>query len=352
MSSRVIRPVAMAPRIAARARMRLPRAVVLTVIIAVVLLMLGAAWDLSIGAQAMSPKDALAALFGPADTLQHQIMLTLRLPRVVLALIVGAALAVAGVVMQGSVANPLAAPDIVGVSAGAALVTVIGVTFFAGMSGTSLVMLSIAGSAVAAGVVLAVANAGQGRSSPVRVALAGVTVTAMLLSLTQALLLLHQNGTAGVFLWLVGGVNDASWADIVTAAPWLLAGTVLSLALAVRLNIIALGDDTASGIGVNVTRTRLLAVLAVVLLAGASVAVAGPVAFVGLIVPHIVRRLVGYNHLVVIPVSILLGAATLVLADVGSRYVQFPFETPTGIITALIGAPFFIYLARKVRKRP
>lgn len=317
------------------------------VLVGLGLLAAGLVWDLMIGARPMSAGQVVGALFGPSHSLSAEIVRTIRLPRVAMAVAVGFAMAVAGVLMQGATANPLAAPDIVGVSAGASLVVVVASTVLAQVTGTALLLLSILGAGVAAFAVMAVAGVGQGRSSPVRLALAGVTATAMLLAFTQALLLLHQNGTAGVFFWLVGGVNYATWSQLTVALPWIAAGTVGALLLAVPMNLLALGDDTARGVGLNVERTRTLGVLCTVCLAGAGVAAAGPIAFVGVIVPHITRRLVGQNHLVVIPVSGLLGATLLVLADVAARYVQFPFETPTGIVTAMIGAPFFLYLARR-----
>jgi iron complex transport system permease protein len=316
------------------------------VLVGAALLLLGAGWDLSIGAHPMSAQQLLSGLVGHPDSLNHQILWDIRMPRVALAALVGCTMAISGVLMQGVAANPLAAPDIVGVSAGAALVAVAGSTVFARVNGTELVLLSIGGAAAAAFAVMGVASAGQGRTSPIRLALAGVTVTAMLMSMTQALLLLHQNGTAGIFVWLVGGVNSAQWSDITTIGPWIAVGLVGALLLAVPLNILAMGEDSARGVGLNVNRTRTLGVLCVVCLAGAAVAVAGPVAFIGLIVPHITRQLVGVNHAVVIPVAGLLGAALLMLADVLCRYIQYPFETPTGIVTAVLGAPFFIYLAR------
>ena len=321
------------------------------VVLGLALLVAGAAWDLGIGASGMSPGAVLHALAGPASSISHQIVWTIRMPRVLLAAITGCTIAVSGVIMQGTAANPLAAPDIVGVSAGAALVGVAGTVIFTGLGGTALVLASIGGAAAAAFCVIGVAGAGQGRTGPARLALAGVTVTAMLLALTQAVLLLHQTGTAGVFFWLVGGVNFASWQDIHTIAPWAAAGLAGAMLLARPLNILALGEDTARGLGLNVTRTRILGVLCTVCLAGSAVAVAGPIAFVGLIVPHIVRLLVGTNHLVVIPVTGLCGAALVTLADVACRYVQFPFETPTGVVTALLGTPFFIYLARSQARR-
>jgi ABC-type Fe3+-siderophore transport system permease subunit len=314
------------------------------------LLAFGSVWDLMVGDYAMTPGTVVHALFAGGHSIPAEILRTIRLPRVTMAAVVGFAMAVSGVIMQGATANPLGAPDIVGVTAGAALVVVAGATVFSHLSGTWLVLLSFAVAAVAAVAAfgsMGAAGLGQGRANPVRLALAGVTVTAILLSFTQALLLLHQNGTAGVFFWLVGGVNYASWHDLAVIAPWLAAGTVGALLLAAPLNILGLGEDTARGLGLNVNRVRFLGVLCVIALAGAAVAVAGPIGFIGIIVPHITRRLVGSNHAVVIPLAGLLGAALLVLADLACRFIQYPYETPTGIVTALIGAPFFLYLARR-----
>jgi len=316
------------------------------VVVGIALLVIGSIWDLTIGAVALSPGSVLHGLFSSSGDVTSAIVQTIRLPRVVLAVVVGLCTAIAGVIMQGATANPLGAPDVVGVSSGAALVVVVGATVFAQISGTLLVLLGFLGAGVAAVCVMVVAGIGQGRTNPVRLALAGVTVTAMLLAFTQALLLLHQNGTSGVFFWLVGGVNYAQWSQLLVIAPWVTAGVLGALLLAGPMNLLMLGDDTARGLGLNVERVRVLGVLCVVCLAGSTVAVAGPVAFVGIIVPHITRSLVGTDHRVVIPLSGLLGAGLLVLADVACRYVQFPFETPTGIITALVGAPFFLYLAR------
>lgn len=322
-------------------------AVAVAAVAGLALLAVGVVWDLMIGARPMSAGQVLNALFGSGHSLSAEIVRTIRLPRVLMAVMVGFAMAVAGVLMQGATNNPLAAPDIVGVSAGASLVVVVAATVVAQVSGVPLVLLSILGAAVAALSVMTVAGVGQGRGNPVRLALAGVTATAMLLAFTQALLLLHQNGTAGVFFWLVGGVNYATWSQITVALPWIVAGTAGALWLAASMNLLALGDDTARGVGLDVDRARLLAVACVVCLAGAGVAVAGPIAFVGVIVPHITRRLVGTDHLVLIPMAGLFGAALLVAADVACRFIQFPFETPTGIVTAMIGAPFFLYLARR-----
>jgi ABC-type Fe3+-siderophore transport system permease subunit len=311
-----------------------------------ILLAVGVAWALSIGSQHISLSRLPGAIF-KADQPDELILQSIRLPRVVLALCVGAALAVAGALMQAVAANPLAAPEIMGVNAGAVLVVVLAVTVFPSLSGAPTILLSFGGAAAAGVSVMLLAGSGRGRVSPVRLALAGVTTSTLLVSLTQVLVIFHENDTQSVLFWLVGGVNFAQWQDFLTVLPWSVAGLAGAMALARSLNILSLGDDMARGLGQNVERTRTLGAVVVVVLCGASVAVAGPIAFVGLIAPHIVRGLVGSNHLVVLPLSALAGAVITVYADIGSRFVNPPFEVPTGVVTALVGAPIFIYLARR-----
>jgi ABC-type Fe3+-siderophore transport system permease subunit len=311
-----------------------------------ILLAVGVAWALSIGSQHISLSRLPGAIF-KADQPDELILQSIRLPRVVLALCVGAALAVAGALMQAVAANPLAAPEIMGVNAGAVLVVVLAVTVFPSLSGAPTILLSFGGAAVAGVSVMLLAGSGRGRVSPVRLALAGVTASSLLISLTQVLIIFDENSTDSVLFWLVGGVNFAAWQDIRNLLPWLVVGLAGAFAMARSLNLLALGDDMARGLGQNVERTRLLGSVLVILLCGAAVSVAGPVAFIGLIVPHIIRRLVGSSYAVLLPLCALGGALLVLYADIVSRYVKPPFEVPAGVVTALIGAPIFIYLARR-----
>jgi ABC-type Fe3+-siderophore transport system permease subunit len=312
----------------------------------VILLLLGLAWALSIGSQQISLTRLPGAIF-KADTPEELIIQSIRLPRVVLAFCVGAALAVAGALMQAVAANPLAAPEIMGVNAGAVLVVVLAVTVVPSLSGAPTILLSFGGAAAAGVAVMLLAGSGRGRVSPVRLALAGVTASSLLISLTQVLIIFDENSTDSVLFWLVGGVNFAVWPDIRNLLPWLIIGLAGAFSMARSLNLLALGDDMARGLGQNVERTRLLGSALVIVLCGAAVSVAGPVAFIGLIVPHIIRRMVGSNYAVLLPLCALGGAALVLYADIVSRYVKPPFEVPAGVVTALIGAPIFIYLARR-----
>jgi ABC-type Fe3+-siderophore transport system permease subunit len=311
-----------------------------------VLLCAGMVWSLSLGAEPISAGGILHGIFHSTGT-DDLIIRSLRLPRVVLALLVGAALCVAGALMQAVAANPLAAPEIMGVNGGAVFVVVLGATVFPSLAGAPTLLLAFVGAGVAGFAVMMLAGAGRGRTSPVRLALAGVTMTSLLVALTQVLIIFNENSTDGVLFWLVGGINTASWSDVSTVLPWIAAGLVGAYALARSLNLLALGEDMARGLGQNVERTRVFGSVLVIVLCAASVSVAGPVAFIGLIIPHIMRRLVGSSYVVLLPLCTLGGAALLLYADIASRFVNPPYEEPAGVVTALIGAPIFVYLARR-----
>jgi iron complex transport system permease protein len=312
--------------------------------------LVGFVWSLSIGPEHISLADRIHGTFAPDQSAPQLIVHLVRLPRALEAALVGAALAIAGTVMQGITLNPLGAPEIMGVNAGAALLVTLSVTVATSISGESVLALAYAGAAMAAVFVFGFARLGRGGLSPMRLALAGVTVTAFLFALMQGIFILHVETASTLMFWLVGGVNFADWHNIHMVWPWLLGGSVAAMLLASPLNVLALGDDMAQGLGQNVARTRVFGGAVVVVLAGAAVGIAGPVAFLGLIVPHIARSLVGVNHFLVMPLSALIGASLFVWADVGSRYIgAADSQTPSGLVTALIGAPIFIYLARQQR---
>jgi ferric citrate transport system permease protein len=318
-----------------------------------VLLVLGAlalggfVWSMSLGPEPIGVEALFRGTFAPTSAVSDLIVHLIRLPRALLAALAGGAFAVAGVVMQAITRNPLAAPEILGINTGAAVVVALSITIFPGIAGVSIVLLALAGAAAAAAIVFAIARFSRGGVSPVGLALAGVTLSILLFSLMQGVLVLYTEDTGSFFFWLVGGVTYANWHDIHLALPWMAGGILLALLLAERLNVLALGDDVARSLGQNVMRTRLFGSVSVVLLAGAAVGVAGPIAFIGLIVPHIVRRFVGGNHYILIPASFLFGAALLLYADIVTRYLNDHVEMPAGIVTAPIGAPFFVYLARR-----
>jgi ABC-type Fe3+-siderophore transport system permease subunit len=308
-------------------------------------------WHLTLGAVRVPAGQVVAALLGHASTPGELIVADVRLPRVLVGLAVGAALAVAGVVMQGITGNPLAAPDLLGVTAGASLAVVLAITIVPQLAGVSSLALALCGAGAAGCAVLGLAGRGKGGGlRETRLVLGGVTVSALLLSVTQGLIIFHDSNAESVVYWLVGGINLAQWREVWLILPVALAGIGGCLAMAGQLNVLALGEEMARSLGQRVALVRLCGAVLVILISGACVAVAGPIGFVGLVVPHMVRRLIGSNHVHLLPVSAVFGGALVVLADAVSHYVNPPNEVPAGVVTALLGAPYFVWLARRDRK--
>jgi iron complex transport system permease protein len=308
--------------------------------------------SIAFGAADISPTDVWAAVvaFDP-DSTEHLIIRTLRVPRAAVAALVGAALAVAGALMQGLTRNPLADPGILGIQTGAAL-GVVGAVFFLGISSLSVYALfAFGGAALTAGAVYGLGSLGRGGPTPLKVTVAGAAVTALLSSLTTAMLILNQQTLEEVRFWLAGSVAGRDLTLLLQVAPYIAVGLVLALALGRQVTTLSLGDDIAKGLGVRTEWIKGLASVATVLLAGGAVAVAGPVGFVGLVIPHAVRFLVGVDYRWILPYSALAGAIFLIIADIAARLVIRPVELPVGVMTALIGGPFFIYLVRWRVKR-
>ncbi|EJS2608641.1 iron chelate uptake ABC transporter family permease subunit [Vibrio alginolyticus] len=277
----------------------------------------------------------------------HQILETLRAPRTYAGLLIGASLAVSGVLMQGLTRNPLASPSILGINAGAACfmaLASIGVPFF---SQLNPIINAVLGALLSGGAVMLLGGFFSARSHPLRLVLAGIAISALLIGLTRASVILADDMAYSVLHWLTGSlsaVDSEQWQQL---WPFVTLGLVLAMGLARNLNLLALGDEVAVGLGGNICLTRLISGLAVVLLAGTSVAIAGPIGFVGLLVPHLVRPIVGHNYHILIPVSALCGAALVTWSDALSRSIAFPAETPVGVITALLGTPCFIAIAMR-----
>ncbi|MFN3950049.1 FecCD family ABC transporter permease [Microbacterium sp.] len=276
---------------------------------------------------------------------------TTRIPRTVLGLLVGAALAMAGLTMQAVTRNPLADPGILGVSAGAALAVVAGIAFFGLTSATGYMGFAIVGAAVAAVFVYTVGSLGRGGATPLKLALAGAATTAAFSSLSSAILLPRVDLLEVFRFWQIGGIGGAGWDRVQILLPVLAAGALVCVLCSRGMNSLALGDDVATGLGEHVGRTRVIASVGAVVLVGAATAVAGPIAFVGLVVPHVCRLLIGTDHRWLVPFSALGGAILLVGADVVGRLIARPTEVEVGILTALIGAPFFIWIVRRQKVR-
>lgn len=313
------------------------------------LLVLGAA-SLAFGARDVSLAEVFTALGGGAEGV-GEAAVTLRMPRTALAMLVGAALALSGCAMQAITRNPLADPGILGVSSGAALAVVIGIAFFGLSNPYSYIGVATVGAAGASAFVYAVGSMGRGGATPLKLALAGAASAAAFSSLVSAILLPRVDILETFRFWQIGGVGGASWERILVVAPFLGLGAFICLISARGMNSLALGDDMAAGLGVRVGRTRLLAAVGAVILAGAATAIAGPIGFVGLVVPHLCRLLVGTDHRWLLPFSAIVGAALLTFADVVGRLITRPEEIDVGIVTAFIGAPVFIWIVRRQRVR-
>ncbi len=317
-----------------------------------VLLLLSVAIGILVGAVTITPADIIAGLAGQADGTTTTIVRDLRLPRVIAAALVGCALAVAGVLLQGLTRNPLADPYVTGSSAGAGLGAVIAIAFLGPLGGAAVPVSAFAGALVAVAIVWQLARLG-GRTTVLTLLLAGVVMTTFAGALVTLLLVANDRLSLrlrAVIDVLVGSVNVRSPGELGAAAAIVVAGTVLALIVAPRIDAYAFGEETAATLGVDTGRVTAITLIAAALLAGAAVALAGLVGFVGLVVPHAVRAIAGAGHRRLVAVSALAGATTLVLADAGARVALSPAELPVGVITGLIGAPFFLILLMRSRR--
>jgi iron complex transport system permease protein len=316
------------------------------------LLLLAMMSSIAFGAADIDVHTVLAAIFAfDESSTNHLIIRTLRVPRAAVAVLVGAALGVSGALMQGLTRNPLGDTGILGINTGAALGVVAAVFFLNISSLTVYALFAFAGAALTAAAVYGLGSLGRGGPTPLKLTIAGAALTALLGSFTTAILILNQRTLEEVRFWLAGSVAGRDLTLLLQASPYLLVGLLLALALGRQITTITLGDDIAKGLGQRTGWVKGLAALATVLLAGGAVAVAGPIGFVGLVIPHVVRFLVGVDYRWILPYSALLGAIFLVGSDVAARLIMRPAEMPVGIMTALIGGPFFVYLVRWRVKR-
>ena len=303
------------------------------------------------GTQIFTPQMVWQAILGRGSVLVEAAVRDIWLPRTIVSVMIGAGLAVAGALIQGITRNPIVEPSIIGINAGAAL-AVAAVTFFGETtlqvgSVTLMPFIAFGGALAAAGLVYAMVSGID--VTPGRIALAGVTVALLANALVSGTILIRVSAVYSLLHYIVGGVDGTTWTSVDTLLPYEVIGLAAALLVARGVTVLQLGDDVARGLGQSVARVRITAIAVVVILAGAAVAVAGPIAMVGLLIPHVARWLVGTDYRRVLPVSMLLGAILLVAADVASRMVAPPTETPVGVLTALLGTPYFIYLARRGR---
>jgi iron complex transport system permease protein len=301
------------------------------------------------GAVKIPPATLWNALFhfDPGET-SHLIVRDLRLPRVIASALVGASFAVAGALMQGITRNPMADSGLMGLNAGAAFALSLCFAFFPGLSYRRIILFSFLGAALGAVLVNGAASLRRG-GAPMRLVLAGAAVSALLAALSQGIAL-YFGVAQNIMFWTVGGVAGSDWNQIRIILPWIGGGLLGAAVLSRSVSLLSLGEEVARGLGVRTGLVNALCSLFVLILAGASVSVVGAVSFVGLVIPHISRFLVGADYRRIIPSSAVLGALLMVLADLGARTLNPPFETPVGAIIALMGVPFFLYLARRQKR--
>lgn len=315
--------------------------------IAIIILLLLMAASIVYGYTDTTWKMAIEALTNFDGSNEHIVIQSVRIPRALIAAAVGASLAISGVLMQTVTKNPLASPDIFGVNAGAGVAVVIAVTVFSVGSLQLFTWLSFFGAAVAAISVYAIGSVGREGLTPMKLTLAGAAMTALFASFTQGILVLNEAALEQVLFWLAGSVAGRSLDNLIAVLPYLIGGWIISLIMATKMNVLLMGEDVAKGLGLNTALLKITIGIVVILLSGGAVAVAGPIGFIGIVVPHLTRSIVGIDHRWVIPFSGLLGGVLLLAADIASRYILMPQEVPVGVMTAIIGTPFFIYIARK-----
>ncbi|MFV0412035.1 MAG: FecCD family ABC transporter permease [Oscillospiraceae bacterium] len=313
-------------------------------------LLLVMAFSITKGAAEIPLATVWNALFHfDATSMNQLIVVDLRLPRVLASALVGSAFAVAGAVMQGTTRNPMADSGLMGLNAGAGFALAVCFAFFPGIGYTKVILFSFLGAALGAVLVNGVASLRKGGATPMRLVLAGAAVSALLSALSQGIAL-YFDVAQNIMFWTAGGVAGSNWEQIRIMTPWILGGLLGAVLLSRSVSLLSLGEDVAKGLGLNTALVNALCSLVVLVLAGASVSVVGAVGFVGLVVPHLARFLVGVDYRWIIPSSAVLGALLVVLADLGARMLNPPFETPIGALISLVGVPFFLYLARKQRR--
>ena len=316
-----------------------------------VLAVVAALCSIAFGSRIVGFEEIVGGLTGSRSDI-GALVVAERVPRTVVALVAGAALGVSGALMQAVTRNPIADPGILGVNTGASLAILIGVAFL-GISGASqFLWFALIGAAVTAVLVYTIGSLGPGGPTPVKLALAGVATSAALSCVISAVMLPLAQGLDDYRFWQMGSLGRGTWSSLTTIAPFLAVATLLAVLVAGPLNSLALGEEMAIGLGVNVTRTRLAAAGAGVLLCSAVTAVVGPIGFVGLMVPHTVRMLCGPDHRWLLPLSALCGADLLTLSDVLGRIVSRPSAAlPVAVVTAFVGAPILIIIARGAKVR-
>ncbi|WP_068496081.1 FecCD family ABC transporter permease [Paenibacillus kribbensis] len=286
-------------------------------------------------------------LYYDAQNVEHVLIHTERLPRTIIAAVVGASLAIAGAFMQALTRNPLASPSTFGINAGALFFVSIAAVVFSVESMMSLMGFALIGAGLAAVLVYVIGSLGRDGLTPIKIVLSGSAIHALFMSMIQIILVMNETGMQNVLFWMAGSVSGRSLEMLQPLFPFMLVAGISAMLMGRAVNLLVTGEDVAKGLGQNTLWVKCAMGLIVVVLAGCSVAIAGAIGFVGLIIPHVARALVGADYRWSTPFSAVLGALLLVSADTAARVLISPQEIPIGVITALIGVPFFIYIARK-----
>lgn len=307
--------------------------------------------SISFGAADIPGRMIIRALIDFDGSREQLIIRTIRLPRSLLAILVGAAISTAGAIMQGITRNPLADPGILGINAGAIFAIVMSIFLFHGSTVNIYIWYGLAGAGITVVIVYFLAYLGRGGITPLNLTIAGAAIGAFLSSLTTTILIVNQRALAEVRFWLAGSLANAELGTVSQVLPYMCVGMILAMAISKQMTILSLGEDVAKGLGQQTAWVKILAGLSILCLDGSAVAVGGAIGFLGLVVPHIVRFFVGVNYQWILPYSALFGAIMLLVSDIIARLIIQPQEVPVGIMTAIIGAPFFIYLAKTQVKK-
>ena len=322
---------------------------VLVIILCLFLLSVIAMFSVSLGVKRIAFSKIMEVIFGnDLDSIEATIILQ-RIPRTVFGILAGGALGISGALMQSITRNPIADPSILGVNTGASLFVVAGIAFFNITAAYQYIWLAIIGAGLTAVFVYIVASMGKDGATPLKLALSGSAVSIVLGSLVSTIMLPNNRVMEAFRFWQVGSIGSATWENIALISPFLILGFVISMLISGYLNNLALGDEAATALGTNVVFTRSVGALASVLLCGAATALAGPIGFIGLIIPHIVRLVFGSEMSKMLPLSFIGSGILLLLSDILGRIIGSPGETEVGIVTAVLGAPIFIFAIRKGR---
>ena len=322
---------------------------VFSIILCLALLSVMAIFSISLGAKSIAFSKVIEVLLGnDPDSLEQAIILQ-RIPRTIFGILAGGALGISGALMQSITRNPIADPSILGVNTGASLFVVAGIAFFNITVAYQYIWLAIIGAGVTAVFVYSVASMGKDGATPLKLALSGSAVSIVLGSLVSTIMLPNNRVMEAFRFWQVGSIGSATWENIMLISPFLVVGFIISMFISGYLNNLALGDEAATALGTNVVMTRTIGALSSVLLCGATTALAGPIGFVGLIIPHVIRLIFGSEMSKMLPLSFLGSAILMLVSDIIGRIISLPGETEVGIVTAVLGAPVFILAIRKGR---